>query len=141
MGRVCSRIVTSITTNPANDIMEAVTKGSLFADFLQEAFRQQLLGYKIVSFWEAIGDVRLSLFLSLLRNFKLILSLEIVPRDSAVIGLPGNVEAQLALDATHSDMCRFDLSTLADQDNFRIVKARVRRLYREVVRVQGELGF
>lgn len=36
-------------------------------------------------------------------------------------------------------MCRFDLSILADQDNFRIVKARVRRLYREVVDTQSEL--
>lgn len=69
MGRVCSSIVTSLTTNPTNDIMEAVTKGSLFADVLQEAFRQQLLGYKIVSFWEGIGNVRLSPFLLLPGNF------------------------------------------------------------------------
>ncbi|KAH6662032.1 hypothetical protein B0J14DRAFT_645554 [Halenospora varia] len=116
MGRICSRIVTTVSTNPSNDILEAVTPGSLFSDVLDENFRHQLLSYKIVSFYEGIGNI--------------------VPRDSAVIGLPGCVEAQLAMATKHSDMCRFDPSVLADQDNFKIVNARIRRLYREVVQVQ-----
>ena len=37
--------------------MEALEKGSLFSDVLQEGWRHQLSLYKIVSFYEGIGDV------------------------------------------------------------------------------------
>lgn len=43
---------------PPSDIIETLKSGSLFSDILEEHWRQQLLSYKIVSFWEGIGDVR-----------------------------------------------------------------------------------
>ena len=57
-GRVCASIAQSIPTNASNDIMEALKKGSLFSDMLQENWRHQLERYHIVSFYEGIGNVR-----------------------------------------------------------------------------------
>ena len=43
---------------PGSDIAETLEKGSLFSDLLSEHWRQQLLLYCIVSFWEGKDDVR-----------------------------------------------------------------------------------
>ena len=57
IGKLSARVATSILQNPSKDVMEALTKGSLFSDVLQESWRHQLNLYKIVSFYEGIGDV------------------------------------------------------------------------------------
>ena len=57
LGNACARIVTAISTNPPNDIIEVLRSGSLFSDVLQESWRHQLSSYKIVSFYEGIGEV------------------------------------------------------------------------------------
>jgi hypothetical protein len=43
--------------NPSNDIMEALKNESLYSDILKETWRHQLEKYKIVSFYEGIGNV------------------------------------------------------------------------------------
>lgn len=58
LGSVATRIAKHIHLQPPNDIIETLKKGSLFTDVLTEHWRQQLESYKIVSFWEGIGDVR-----------------------------------------------------------------------------------
>jgi hypothetical protein len=60
-----------------------------------------------------------------------------VPRDSAVIGLPGDRETQLKINAIHSDMCRFDATQETDQDNYELVDYNMNRLCREAL-AQGE---
>lgn len=137
MGKVASCIVTSLSINPPNDIMEAVKHGSLYSDILQESFRQQLLNYKIVPFYEGIGDVRICN--PLVEGFVNDL-LQIVSRESAVIGLPGNFEAQLQLKASHSDMCRFEPSSQQDQDNYKIVNSRINGLCKEVILQRSKLA-
>ena len=57
LGSACARIVTAISTNPSNDLMEVLRSGSLFSDVLQENWRHQLSSYKIVSFYEGLGEV------------------------------------------------------------------------------------
>lgn len=57
LGSACARIVTAVSTNPSNDIMEVLRSGSLFSDILQESWRHQLSSYKIVSFYEGSGEV------------------------------------------------------------------------------------
>ena len=57
-GNACARVVSAISTNPSNDIMEVLRSGSLFSDILQESWRHQLSSYKIVSFYEGIGEVK-----------------------------------------------------------------------------------
>ena len=56
-GTACVGIMRAFSTNPSNDIMQALQKGSLFSDILQENWKQQLSSYKIVTFYEGIGDV------------------------------------------------------------------------------------
>ena len=57
LGKTCVRIVQATPGTPSNDIMEALRKGSLFSDALQSQWRHQLRCYKIVTFYEGIGDV------------------------------------------------------------------------------------
>lgn len=58
LGRASIRIVRGFFLDPPNDIMQAVTHGSLYADVLQENWRHQLNLFKIVSFYEEVGSVR-----------------------------------------------------------------------------------
>lgn len=43
--------------------MEALKKGSLFSDSLQTQWRHQLDRYKIVTFYEGIGNVSVSILI------------------------------------------------------------------------------
>jgi hypothetical protein len=58
-GKICARVANKIIGDPKNDIMQALEKNSLFSDVLQENWRHHLENYKIVSFYEGIGDVSL----------------------------------------------------------------------------------
>jgi len=49
-----------------------------------------------------------------------------------VFGLPGERENIVRLNATHSDMCRFDDSQ-QDQDNFKLVANNLEELYEEAL--------
>ena len=62
IGKITSRVATTVLRNPSKDVMEALEKGSLFSNVLQEGWRHQLNLYKIVSFYEGIGDVSTFLF-------------------------------------------------------------------------------
>ncbi|KAL9596526.1 MAG: hypothetical protein Q9219_005747 [cf. Caloplaca sp. 3 TL-2023] len=110
IGKLSARVATSILRNPSKDVMEALTKGSLFSDVLQESWRHQLNLYKIVSFYEGIGDI--------------------VPRESAVLGLSGDVENQVRLEADHSNVCCFDLAVEDEADNYEVVAANIKELYK-----------
>lgn len=62
------------------------------------------------------------------RNLATDLLSKIVEKKSARLGLPGNKERQIALDADHRTICRFgDEET--DQDNLKTVKSNVKHLY------------
>jgi hypothetical protein len=49
-----------------------------------------------------------------------------------VFGLPGDRENIVRLNATHSDMCRFDDSQ-QDQDNFKLVANNLEELYEDAL--------
>ena len=51
-----------------------------------------------------------------------------MPRSSAVIGLPGHREKQVKLEATHSDMCRFNPNVRIDAKNYKLVESIVLEL-------------
>lgn len=65
---------------------------------------------------------------------------QIVSKESATIGLPGDVEYQVLIDAVHGDMCRYDLSIEEDEDMFRRVRGNVKELYRAAIRTKTPLG-
>ena len=56
-----------------------------------------------------------------------------------MIGLPGDVENQVRLEADHSGLCRFDESVEEDVDNYKYVSANMKELYVTALQVSGEL--
>ena len=75
----------------------------------------------------------------LLRRDCLTLIQQLVPKDSAVFGLPGERENQVKINADHSDVCRFDPALELNQDNYILVEANLRRLCESAI-AQGELS-
>jgi hypothetical protein len=57
LGSAAARVAVKLHVQSSSDIIETLKIGSLFSDILQEHWRQQLLSYQIISFWEGIGDV------------------------------------------------------------------------------------
>lgn len=53
-----------------------------------------------------------------------------------MIGLPGDHENQVKLEATHSDMCRFNPKVQIDAKNFKLVEGNVLELC-EVSKLPG----
>ena len=125
--------------HPPSHLMQAVSHGSLFAEVLQTNWRHQLNLYKIVSFYEKedenhVGDT----IIVSLEHIKLtLLQVRNVPRASAVIGLPGDMENQVGIDASHSEICRFDTSISADMDNYEKVQGNIKELYDGAVEMEG----
>lgn len=60
-GKICARVANMALGDPKNDLMQALEKNVLFSEVLQENWRHHLESYKIVSFYEGIGDVSSSL--------------------------------------------------------------------------------
>jgi hypothetical protein len=58
-GRACAAILQELPGNSANDIMDALKSGSLLSDVLYEGWKHQVHRYRIVTFYEGVGDVRL----------------------------------------------------------------------------------
>ena len=57
-----------------------------------------------------------------------------MPKKSATFGLPGHRENIVRLDASHSDMCRFDGISQRDKDNLKIVLSNLGDAYEEALR-------
>jgi len=140
LGRTSMAIVRGIFRDPPNDMMQALSHGSLFADVLQANWRHQLNLYKIVSFYEKEDEHHVSFDYSFLQIDRTeTLQVRIVPRASAVIGLPGDIENQVGIDASHSDICRFDPSIMIDMDNYEKVQGNFQELYEGALERQGEM--
>ncbi|EXF76156.1 hypothetical protein CFIO01_03549 [Colletotrichum fioriniae PJ7] len=107
-GAKCARVIDFVTNSHRNDLMHAVTSGSLYSDMLQENWKHQLNNYRIYSFYEGIGNI--------------------VSRDSATLNMPGDVETIVKIHAAHSDICRFDTSTPDDKNNYKQVIHGLRKL-------------
>jgi len=122
-GKACVSILQSVPGNPSNDIMEALKNGSLYSDILKENWRHQLEKYRIVSFYEGIGNVCIMFPLVISPNF-----LQLVPRESAIFGLPGDRENVVKLDAKHENMCRFDPLNQTDKKNYFYVEGNISEL-------------
>jgi hypothetical protein len=50
-----------------------------------------------------------------------------VPRESAILGLPGGRETVIRMDADHGDVCRFDPGNETDQQNYRRLEVALMR--------------
>ncbi|RJE17497.1 Ankyrin repeat protein, partial [Aspergillus sclerotialis] len=118
LGMACARIARSLPFVPSSKIIEILEGEILFSDLLSESFRHQLNQYKILSCYEA--SVMYSYSCSI--DFHATNLVKVVPFSSAVLGLPGNCETQLRINADHSNMCRSDMTIQADVDNYRKVE-------------------
>ncbi|KAI9367173.1 hypothetical protein BJX61DRAFT_547746 [Aspergillus egyptiacus] len=57
---------------------------------------------------------------------------QIVPKESAQIGLPGNIENIVMLAADHSNICKFDEGRV-DRNNYKLVKGNLEELYEKAL--------
>ncbi|KGO70255.1 Tetratricopeptide-like helical [Penicillium italicum] len=83
LGDIAANIALKLGFQRGNNIIETLKTGSLFSDLLRDQWRHQLLEYNIVSFWGAYDKV--------------------VPRESSKIGLPGDRENVVKLNADHNE--------------------------------------
>ena len=52
LASAAARIASTLRLQPENDVPEAIRDGSLYTDILKEHWRQRLLDFDLVSFWE-----------------------------------------------------------------------------------------
>ncbi|PMD50987.1 uncharacterized protein K444DRAFT_656527 [Hyaloscypha bicolor E] len=113
LGSIAAKIATAAGFQKGDNVLETLDRGSIFSDILQEHWRHQLLEYDIISFWGALDNV--------------------VPVDSARLGLPGNRENIVKLNADHGGVCRFGESQ-TDRDNFELVSFNIREIYKNALK-------
>ncbi len=133
LGSVAAKIATAVGFQQGDDVMETLKKGSIFSDIMQELFKQQLLNYDIISFWGALDSVsgqdNGQVYVLVL---VLIVLSQVVPRESARLGMPGDRENVVKLNADHRGVCKFGESQ-TDQDNFKYVRANIRDIYKKAL--------
>ena len=113
LGTVAAGVASLLHLQTPNDVIETLKNGSLFVDLLGEQWRHQLESYQLVSFWEGKSNI--------------------VPKKSAIFGLPGTRENIVELNADHSNLCRYD-NSMQDQDNFKLVANNIQDLYENALK-------
>ncbi|KAI1196532.1 hypothetical protein F5X97DRAFT_325365 [Nemania serpens] len=101
-------------TSRGDTILQALDKGSMFTDLLHEHCRHRLLDFDIVSFWGTLDHI--------------------VSKESASLGLPGNRENVVSLDADHSSICKFGVS-VTDKDNLETVLGNIQDLAENALKI------
>ncbi|KAL5343020.1 hypothetical protein BJX70DRAFT_244246 [Aspergillus crustosus] len=100
LGKIAANVAKFISKGHAkNDLLQSLEENSLFTRQMSARFKQQLEDYQVVSFVEGkevfIGG-----------SGPASLSHLVVDEESAILGLPGQRETRLKLDADHSQMCK-----------------------------------
>jgi len=117
LGMLASKIATTVGFQKGDNVVEVLKDGAMFVDIMKESFRHQLNEYDMVSFWGAFDNI--------------------VPRESARLGLPGDRENVVKLDADHGGVCRFGLSE-TDKDNLKLVRHNIKDLFQSALLKTGE---
>ncbi|KAI1317289.1 hypothetical protein F5Y16DRAFT_153371 [Xylariaceae sp. FL0255] len=112
LGGLAAKVAIAAGFQKGDDVLETLKSGSMFSDIMQEHWRHQLLHYDIISFWGGKDSV--------------------VPMESARLGLPGDRENVVKLDADHSGVCKFGSSRI-DQDNYKLVWMNVKDIYKKAL--------
>ena len=58
---------------------------------------------------------------------------QVVPRESARFGIPGDRENIVKLNADHTNVCKFGPDQ-RDQDNFKLVRSNIKDLYKNALK-------
>jgi hypothetical protein len=133
LGEIAAKIATAVGFQKGDGVVETLKDGSIFSDIMQEHWRHQLLTYDIISFWGALDSVSLRAFTKLMHL--LITGSQIVLRESARFGMPGDRENVVKLNADHSAVCKFGPSQ-TDQDNFKLVRGNIRDLCKNALKTR-----
>ena len=134
LGTMASKIATTAGFQKGDDVVEVLKSGSMFSDIMQEHWRHQLLEYDIVSFWGALDGVSLAICCTkycVHADFQ-----KVVPKESARLGMPGDRENVVKLNADHGGVCKFGPSE-DEQDNLKLVRANIKDLFQSALK-RGE---
>lgn len=71
-------------------------------------------------------------------NFRCTDTSQVVPRYSACLGLGGDHESEIKIDAKHGDMCRFNPEVISDESNYELVEGNILELCEKAVRKLGK---
>ncbi|KFA82002.1 hypothetical protein S40288_08003 [Stachybotrys chartarum IBT 40288] len=113
LGGVATKIALALGFKQGDDVIKALKSGTTFSDVMQEHWRHQLLHYDLISFWGAFDNI--------------------VPPESSRLGMPGDHENVVKLNADHSKVCKFG-SGNDDQDNFKLVRTNIKDLYQKALK-------
>lgn len=116
LGSIATRIARSAGLQQGDDVLETLKSGSIFSDVIHEHWRHQMVEYNIISFWGALDTV--------------------VPGESAKLGMSGDREHIVKLNADHKGVCKFGRSQV-DEDNLGIVRRNVQDIYDAALREVG----
>ncbi|KAE8349594.1 lipa and NB-ARC domain protein [Aspergillus coremiiformis] len=100
LGKIAAKVAKFVSKGHAsNDLLDCLEHNSLFTRQMSSRFCHQLEDYRVISFIEG-KEVLLG------GAGPASVSHLVVNEESAVLGLPGNRETRLKLDADHSQMCK-----------------------------------
>ncbi|KNG89709.1 LipA and NB-ARC domain protein [Aspergillus nomiae NRRL 13137] len=100
LGKIAAKVAKFVSKGHAtNDLLDCLEHNSLFTRQMSSRFCHQLEDYRVISFIEG-KEVLLG------GAGPASISHLVVDEESAVLGLPGNRETRLKLDADHSQMCK-----------------------------------
>ncbi|KAK7222706.1 hypothetical protein V2G26_010709 [Clonostachys chloroleuca] len=108
LGSIATKIARTAGLQQGDDVLETLKSGSIFSDVMHEHWRHQMVEYNIVSFWGALDTV--------------------VPGESTKLGMSGDREHIVKLNADHKGVCKFGRSQV-DEDNLGIVRRNVQDIY------------
>ncbi|CAH0021707.1 unnamed protein product [Clonostachys rhizophaga] len=81
LGKIVTKLAKISGFQKGDDVMNTLKGGSIFSDIIQEHWKNQQQNYDIISFWGGLDEV--------------------VPKESAVLGLSGDLEKVVKLNANH----------------------------------------
>ncbi|CAG9990746.1 unnamed protein product [Clonostachys byssicola] len=108
LGSIATKIARTAGLQQGDDVLETLKSGTIFSDVIHEHWRHQMVEYNIISFWGALDTV--------------------VPGESAKLGMSGDREHIVKLNADHKGVCKFGRSQV-DEDNLGIVRRNIQDIY------------
>ncbi|KAI1177631.1 hypothetical protein F4777DRAFT_540755 [Nemania sp. FL0916] len=112
-GELLASIARSMLRNPSNTFMAALKGNSQVLSAITDDFRQMLEDFQIISFYETrpLGAFGI-----------------VVDPKSALLGLPGTRERQIAVDADHRNICKFARD---DDPTYKLVEGNIAQMVNE----------
>ncbi|KAF9889345.1 hypothetical protein FE257_007455 [Aspergillus nanangensis] len=123
LGKIAAKVARFVGKGHAsNDLLDCLEQNSLFTRQMSSRFCHQLEDYRVVSFIEGK-----EVFLG--GSGPASISHLVVDEESAILGLPGNRETRLKLDADHSQMCKVGTRGAM----YKLIKGNIKQIADQIV--------